>query len=62
MTRTLLAAALAALLAVAAVPARAADEATTPCRVAGLRNEVRCGQVRRPLDPARPAGPQIAVH
>ncbi|SHN28143.1 alpha/beta hydrolase [Rhizobacter sp. OV335] len=62
MTRTLLAAALAALLAVAAVPARAADEATTPCRVAGLRNEVRCGQVRRPLDPARPAGPQIDVH
>lgn len=66
MTRTLLVAvltaALAALLGVAAVPARAADEATTPCRVAGLRNEVRCGQVRRPLDPARPAGPQIDVH
>lgn len=62
MMRTLPAAALAALLAVAAGPGRAADDATAPCRVAGLRNEVRCGQVRRPLDPARPAGPQIDVH
>ena len=62
MTRTLIAALLAAVLAGAALPARAADDATAPCRVAGLRNEVRCGQVRRPLDPARPAGPQIDVH
>lgn len=33
-----------------------------PCRVPGLRNEVLCGQVQRPLDPARPDGPTLAVH
>lgn len=34
----------------------------TPCRVEGIRTEVRCGLVRRPLDPARPAGVQIDIH
>ncbi|KQU77880.1 MULTISPECIES: alpha/beta hydrolase [unclassified Rhizobacter] len=66
MTRGPLAAMMGAVLAAGlggmAVPARAADDAPTPCRVAGLRNEVLCGQLRRPLDPARPAGPQIDVH
>lgn len=38
------------------------EAATTPCRVPGLANEVRCGVVQRPLDPARPTGPMIEVH
>lgn len=37
------------------------DEVTTPCRVAGWAHEVRCGGVRRPLDPARPSGPQLDI-
>ena len=44
------------------VVASAAPEATTDCRIAGLRNAVRCGVLRRALDPARPDGPQIDVH
>lgn len=32
------------------------------CRVAGLANGVQCGAIGRPLDPARPSGPQISVH
>ncbi|HSV68605.1 MAG TPA: alpha/beta fold hydrolase [Methylibium sp.] len=47
------------LAAMAVVPALAATE---PCRVAGVRQAVQCGQVRRPLDPARPEGAGIAVH
>lgn len=35
---------------------------TTACRIAGIRTEVRCGQLVRALDPARPGGPQITVH
>jgi pimeloyl-ACP methyl ester carboxylesterase len=44
--------------------AAGATAATTlrPCRIEGLPNEAQCGQVERPLDPARPAGTQIAVH
>ena len=38
------------------------DEVTTPCRVAGWAHEVHCGVVRRPLDPARPGGPQLDIH
>ena len=38
------------------------DEVTAPCRVPGLANEVRCGVVRRPLDAARPTGPQLDIH
>jgi pimeloyl-ACP methyl ester carboxylesterase len=34
----------------------------TPCRVKGLRHEVRCGLVRRALNPRQPAGAQIDVH
>ncbi len=33
-----------------------------PCRIEGVPNEVQCGFVRRPLDPARPDGPTIDVH
>lgn len=50
---------LAGLLAMATLAAAAAPQ---PCRVAGLRHEVLCGQVERPLDPARPDGMRIAVH
>ena len=32
------------------------------CRVAGLRNSVKCGVVQRALDPSRPDGPKIDVH
>ena len=35
---------------------------TAPCRIEGLANEVQCGVVKRPLDPARPTGVQIEVH
>ncbi|MDQ6685366.1 MAG: hypothetical protein M3Z16_09575, partial [Pseudomonadota bacterium] len=31
------------------------------CFVAGLRNAVLCGDLRRPLDPQAPAGTQITV-
>lgn len=33
-----------------------------PCRVAGIKTEVLCGEVLRPLDPARPHGVKISVH
>ena len=59
----LVAAAGAALPATAAPPADAARTAgTTECRIAGLRNSVRCGVLQRALDPARPAATQIEVH
>jgi pimeloyl-ACP methyl ester carboxylesterase len=53
--------AMAALCTVAASPARA-DESLKPCRIAGLRNEVQCGIVSRPLNPAQPGGIQIDIH
>ena len=37
-------------------------QALTDCRVAGLRNSVKCGVVPRPLDPARPDGATIDVN
>ena len=49
-------------LAVALPLHAAAQDPTTPCRIPGLHHEVRCGSVTRPLDPARPAGPQLQVH
>ncbi|HET7525497.1 MAG TPA: alpha/beta hydrolase [Burkholderiaceae bacterium] len=33
-----------------------------PCHLKGVTHEALCGSVRRPLDPARPAGMQIDVH
>jgi len=40
--------------------ARAADGAVlTACRLPGVAHELRCGSLRRPLDPARPDGVQI---
>ncbi|MES2939612.1 MAG: alpha/beta hydrolase [Pseudomonadota bacterium] len=53
----------AATAASAATAGAAADaQALTPCRVAGVATELRCGAVARPLDPARPGGPKIEVH
>lgn len=40
----------------------ASAQALSDCRVAGLRNSVKCGVVTRALDPARPDGPSIDVH
>jgi len=57
------ASALPLLAALCAGDASAAEVAPLkPCRVAGIRNEVLCGRVQRPLDPAQPAGTQIDVH
>jgi pimeloyl-ACP methyl ester carboxylesterase len=61
-------------LALAAIgkPARANDSAdkgaspkagiTQPCRIEGMPNELICGQIKRPLNPAEPAGTQIDIH
>lgn len=55
-------AALAVLMTFCAPALRAqTDEVTTPCRVPGWAHEVRCGAVRRPLDPARPSGPRLDI-
>ncbi|WP_310385336.1 alpha/beta hydrolase [Roseateles sp.] len=35
---------------------------TGPCRIEGMPNELQCGSVKRPLNPAEPAGVQIAIH
>ena len=34
----------------------------SPCRLAGVEHGALCGSVRRPLDPAQPAGTSIEVH
>ena len=47
--------------ATAALEAPVADP-TVACRIAGIKTEVRCGQIVRALDVARPGGPQIKVH
>lgn len=39
-----------------------AGTALKPCRVDGIPTEMLCGQLQRPLDPARPGGVQITVH
>jgi pimeloyl-ACP methyl ester carboxylesterase len=54
-------AALAAVHVLAAPPAGAAD-ALSPCRIPGIKHEVLCGRVTRPLDPAAPGGRTIVVH
>ncbi|RQO59986.1 cysteine protease [Paucibacter sp. KBW04] len=40
----------------------ASGKATQPCRIAGIANELQCGSIKRPLDPAQPQGTQIDVH
>jgi len=49
------------LLAAAAIAVGSAQAAPTDCRVPGLTNSVLCGVVKRPLDPAQPAGASIDV-
>jgi len=44
-----------------AVAASASAQAH-PCRVPGIRTEVRCGSVMRPLDPGRANGTRIEIH
>ncbi|MBI3525106.1 MAG: alpha/beta fold hydrolase [Betaproteobacteria bacterium] len=44
------------------VHAQAVDAAPTQCHVQGFRQDVLCGSVRRPLDPAAPTGKHIEVH
>jgi pimeloyl-ACP methyl ester carboxylesterase len=46
----------------AATAAIAPDQPPTPCRLPAVELDARCGSVSRPLDPARPDGPRIAVH
>lgn len=53
--------ALAAALLLSAPLAQAATP-LTPCRIDGIPNELQCGSLQRPLDPARPDGVKIAVH
>jgi pimeloyl-ACP methyl ester carboxylesterase len=61
MNHSLLRRALAAALCLGAAAGAWGDEALKACRIAGIKNEVQCGSVSRPLDPARPQGVQIAV-
>ncbi|WP_271007725.1 alpha/beta hydrolase [Paucibacter sp. B51] len=35
---------------------------THACRIEGMPNEMQCGSVMRPLDPAKPQGTQIEIH
>jgi pimeloyl-ACP methyl ester carboxylesterase len=53
-----------ALLMAAGLPAAAAaaHPPLKPCRVDGIPNELQCGSLQRPLDPARPDGVKIEVH
>ena len=48
-------------LAALAAPARA-DGALKPCRIDGVRHELLCGRVTRPVDPAAPGGRSIDIH
>lgn len=41
-------------------PAHAAP-VLKPCRLDGIEHQARCGQLERPLDPARPDGPSITL-
>ena len=56
-----LSAALAAALMLAAPLAHAAAP-LKPCRIAGIPNELQCGSLQRPLDPARPDGVKLDIH
>ena len=53
---------LALLLIAAPGQAEQVPSATHACRVEGMPNELLCGVVKRPLDPAHPEGVQIDVH
>lgn len=42
--------------------AMAAPPALKPCRIDGIPNELQCGSLQRPLDPARPDGVKVDIH
>lgn len=42
--------------------AAAATPPLQPCRIAGIPNELKCGSLQRPLDPARPDGAKVDIH
>jgi len=50
-----------AALAAAGLCGTAAATALKPCRIDGIPNELQCGSLQRPLDPARPDGVKIAI-
>ena len=54
--------ALLAASAACSAPSAWSDEPLKPCRAAGIRNEVQCGVVSRPLNPAEPDGRKIDIH
>jgi len=60
--RTLGRLALFAATSLLAWPALAASPPLKACRIDGIPNELLCGSVQRPLDPARPDGVKIDVH
>ena len=39
-----------------------AHAATTPCRLPDFPQEVQCGKIQRPLNPAKPEGKKIDIH
>ncbi|MEJ6007824.1 alpha/beta hydrolase [Paucibacter sp. AS339] len=57
---------LALVLAQLGAPAQAAPAPTAaltqPCRIDGVPNELLCGSLKRPLNPAEPQGKQIEIH
>jgi pimeloyl-ACP methyl ester carboxylesterase len=56
-----LAATLLAAVSLGAAPAHAAAP-LKPCRIDGIPNELQCGSLQRPLDPARPDGVKVDIH
>jgi pimeloyl-ACP methyl ester carboxylesterase len=40
----------------------AAASPLEPCRIDGIPNELQCGRLQRPLDPARPDGVKVDIH
>ncbi|KQV52635.1 hypothetical protein ASC95_07350 [Pelomonas sp. Root1217] len=51
-----------ALLTMAGLCTVAAAGPLKPCRIDGIPNELQCGSLQRPLDPARPDGVKIDIH
>lgn len=49
-------------LALALVTGLAEAAVLEPCRLRGVEHDAVCGTIARPLDPARPEGPQIDIH
>ncbi len=45
-----------------AAPHAHAVSVLKPCRIDGIPNELQCGSLQRPLDPAKPDGVKIDIH